>query len=114
MEDNLNNLNIDDFLGKMNSPEMADTIKNLINSISNSSNESSETSSETSFENTFDLSYLISSLSHSINSSKLDLLTALKPYVNKKRQKKIDQCEKFVSMINTFSLINNLTKDEDT
>jgi len=109
LDENLNNLNIEDLLEKMNSPDMSDTIKNILGSLSNSS----ATSSENSSESVPDLSGLFSMLSSSINSSKLDLLTALKPYVNKKRQKKIDQCGKFVSMINAFSLMNSLTKDED-
>lgn len=109
MNENNNNLNIDDVLQKMNSPEMSDTIKNILGSLSNSSNESSKNSSE----DIQDFSNILSSLSGSINSSKLDLLTALKPYVNKQRQKKIDQCGKFVSMINAISIMNNLTKDED-
>ena len=109
MDDNLNNINIDELLEKINSPEMSDTIKNLLGSLSNASNDSSETSSESMP----DLSNLISVLSGSINTPKLDLLTALKPYVNKKRQKKIDQCGKFVSMINAISLMNNLTKDDE-
>ena len=88
---------------------MSDTIKNILGSLSNASNDSSETSSESMP----DLSNLISVLSGSINTPKLDLLTALKPYVNKKRQKKIDQCGKFVSMINAISLMNNLTKDDE-
>jgi len=108
LDENFNNLNIDDLLQKMNSPEMSDTIKNLLGSLS------SENSSENSSDTMPDISSLLSTLSGSINSSKLDLLTALKPYVNKKRQKKIEQCGKFVSMINAFSLMNNLTKDEDT
>ena len=104
MEDNINNLNIDDFLQKINSPEMSDTIKNLLGSLS----------SDNDSEPSPDFSSLLTSLPGSINSSKLDLLTALKTYVNKKRQKKIDQCGKFVSMINAFSLMNNLTKEDDT
>jgi len=108
LEENLNNLNIDELLQKMNSPEMSDTIKNLLGSIS------SQSTSENSSNDMPDLSLLFSTLSNSINSPKLDLLTALKPYVNKKRQRKIDQCGKFVSIINAFTLMNNLTKDNDT
>jgi len=107
LEDNINNLNIDDILEKINSPEMSDTIKSILSSLS------SDDSSQNSSENIPDLSNLFSTLSGSISSSKLDLLTALKPYVNKKRQKKIEQCGKFVSMIDAFSLINTLTKDDE-
>ena len=107
MDENINNLNIDELLEKINSPEMSDTIKNILGSLSSSDN------SENSSDNMPDFSNILSVLSGSVNSSKLDLLTALKPYVSKKRQKKIDQCGKFVSMINAISLMNNLTKDED-
>ena len=57
MEDNINNLNIDDLLQKINSPEMSDTIKNLLGSLS-SNNDS---------ENSQDFSSLLTSLTGSIN-----------------------------------------------
>ncbi len=74
-----NELNIDDLLNSLNSPEMTDTLKNFLGS----------------------------------SNHNFGLLDALKPYVNKKRQKKIDQCEKFVSMIDAISLINKFNGDED-
>ena len=56
---------------------------------------------------------LNSLLSSNSASPKLDLLDALKPYVNERRQKKIDQCEKFVSMINVITLMNKINGDEN-
>lgn len=58
---------------------------------------------------------LFSDITSSAEDSKdTSLLTSLKPYLSEKRQKKIDQCEKIMMMINTFKLFNALNENEDT
>jgi len=86
--------NLESILQNLNNPEMSDTIKNLLSSFS--SNEISSDSQDNVFSNLFS----------SIGNSNLDLLVALKPYLNKKRQKKLDQCENFISIIKTFEILN--------
>lgn len=95
--------NLNSIFEKLNSPEMSDTIKNLIDSLSSDESSSDSTLSDDMFSNLFS----------TINSSNLDLLTALKPYLNKKRQKKIDQCENFISIIKTFDILNSFSKNSD-
>lgn len=89
--------NLDSILEKLNTPEMSDTIKNLLDSLSSNTDSDATDNSSNS---------LLSNLFSSVNSSNLDLLVALKPYLNKKRQKKLDQCENFISIIKTFEIIN--------
>ena len=96
-----NNLNF--ILDKLNSPEMSDTINNLLSSLS-----SSKSSDSDNCDSTNDV---FSNLFSSLGSSNLDLLTALKPYLNEKRQKKIDQCENFISIIKTFEILNAFNKE---
>lgn len=97
-----NNLNF--LLDKLNSPDMSDTINNLFGSLS-----SSESSDSDNCDSTNDV---FSNLFSSLGSSNLDLLTALKPYLNEKRQKKIDQCENFISIIKTFEILNAFNKQD--
>ena len=55
---------------------------------------------------------LFSDITSSTEDSKdASLLNSLKPYLNEKRQKKIDQCEKIMMMINAFKLFNALNED---
>lgn len=86
--------NLESILQNLNNPEISDTLKNLLGSFS-----SSDTSSEPQND-------IFSNLFSSINNSNLDLLVALKPYLNEKRQKKLDQCENFISIIKTFDILN--------
>ena len=67
-------------------------------------------------ENDFsELFSLFSDITISAEDSKdASLLSSLKPYLSEKRQKKIDQCEKIMMMINTFKLFNSLNENEDT
>lgn len=96
-----NNLNF--ILEKLNSPDMSDTIKNLLDSLSSAdSSTSSDEPSNDMFSNIFS----------SLGNSNLDLLTALKPYLNEKRQKKIDQCENFISIIKTFEILNAFNQND--
>ena len=89
---------LESILQNLNNPEMSDTIKNLLSSFS---------SDDT--ENTNDI---FSNLFSSVGNSNLDLLIALKPYLNEKRQKKLDQCENFISIIKTFEILNAFNKKE--
>ena len=89
---------LESILQNLNNPEMSNNIKDLLNSLSSNTSETSD----------FDFSNLFSS----INNSNLDLLVALKPYLNKKRQKKIEQCENFISIIRTFEILNAFNANE--
>ena len=91
---------LESVLQNLNNPEMSDTIKNLLNSLS--SGESSSDSQNDIFSNLFS----------SVGNSNLDLLVALKPYLNEKRQKKLDQCENFISIIRTFEILNAFNKND--
>lgn len=89
---------LDSILQNLNNPEMSDTIKNLLNSFSSDENDNSTDS----FSNLFS----------SIGNPNLDLLVALKPYLNEKRKRKLDQCENFLSIIKTFEILNTFNKKE--
>jgi len=89
--------NLESILQNLNNPEMSDTIKNLLASFS---------SSDTTSEDADTSNNMFSNLFSSINASNLDLLVALKPYLNEKRKKKLDQCENFISIIKTFEILN--------
>lgn len=41
-------------------------------------------------------------------SKESQLLNSLKPYLNKKRQKKLAQCEKIMSLTDTLKMLNDL------
>ena len=92
---------LESVLQNLNNPEMSDTIKNLFDSFS--FNDTSSDSQNDIFSNLFS----------SIGNSNLDLLIALKPYLNEKRQKKLDQCENFISIIKTFEILNAFNKKAD-
>jgi len=91
---------LESILQNLNNPEMSDTIKNLLGSFS--SNDSSHDSQNDIFSNLFS----------SVGNSNLDLLIALKPYLNEKRQKKLEQCENFISIIKTFEILNAFNKKD--
>ena len=91
----MNNENtLESVLQNLNNPEMSDNIKNMLDSISSSDNSSNSQND------------IFSKLFSSVGNSNLDLLVALKPYLNEKRQKKLDQCENFISIIKTFEILN--------
>ena len=69
--------NLESILENLNNPEMSDTIKNLLGSFSNTENSTNDD--------------IFSNLFSSIGNSNLDLLVALKPYLNEKRQKKLEE-----------------------
>lgn len=73
--------------------------------------EQENNSQENDFSEIFSL---FSDITNSSEDSKdTALLNSLKPYLNEKRQKKIDQCEKIMMMINAFKLFNALNETED-
>lgn len=86
---------LESVLQNLNNPEISDTIKNLLESLSSDSQND-----------------IFSNLFSSVGNSNLDLLVALKPYLNKKRQKKLDQCENFISIIKTFEILNAFNQKE--
>ena len=82
----------------LNNPDVSDTIKNILDSFASSDTDTSNT--------------VFSNLFSSISNSNLDLLIALKPYLNEKRQKKLDQCENFISIIKTFEILSAFDKKD--
>jgi len=73
--------------------------------------EQENNSQENDFSEIFSLFSDIASSSDDSNDT--TLLNSLKPYLSEKRQKKIDQCEKIMMLINAFKLINILNETED-
>lgn len=67
---------------------------------------------DVSYDTEKDLSDLFSMLNNlptdSSESKELKLLNSLKPYLSEKRQKKIAQCEKIMSITETLKLLNDL------
>lgn len=61
-------------------------------------------------ENDFsDIFSLLTTISEDTNESKESkLLNSLKPYLNEKRQKKLAQCEKIMSLTDTLKMLNDL------
>lgn len=61
-------------------------------------------------ENDFsDIFSLINTISEETTESKeTQLLNSLKPYLNEKRQKKLAQCEKIMSLTDTLKMLNDL------
>ena len=56
-----------------------------------------------------DIFSLLNNISSEPTESKeTTLLDSLKPYLNKKRQKKLAQCEKLISITDTLKLLNDL------
>ena len=56
-----------------------------------------------------DILSIISNISdENTNSKETVFLNSLKPYLNKKRQKKIDQCKKIISITGTLKLLSDL------
>jgi len=91
---------LESVLENLNNPDMSDTIKKLLGSFS-----SDVTSSDSQND-------VFSNLFSSVGNSNLDLLIALKPYLNEKRQKKLEQCENFISIIKTFEILNAFNKKD--
>lgn len=93
---------LESILQNLNNQEMSNTIKELLGSLTSNDNNCDSDSSNDVFSNLFS----------SLSNSNLDLLVALKPYLNEKRQKKLDQCENFISIIKTFEILNAFNKKE--
>lgn len=56
-----------------------------------------------------DIISLLSNISDETSESKETiLLNSLKPYLNKKRQKKLEQCEKIINITDTLKVLNDL------
>ena len=73
--------------------------------------EQENTSQDNDFSEIF--SFFNDITSSTDDSKDTSLLNSLKPYLSEKRQKKIDQCEKIMMMINAFKLFNALNETED-
>lgn len=59
--------------------------------------------------NLSDIFSLLTSISEETSENKeTQLLNSLKPYLNEKRQKKIEQCEKIISLTDTLKMLNDL------
>ncbi len=59
-----------------------------------------------------DFSDIFSMLNHMSDNTpenkETQLLNSIKPYLNEKRQKKIEQCEKIMSLTETLKMLNDL------
>lgn len=68
--------------------------------------------SDVSKDTEIDLSEIFSLLNNmpdvQSESKETNLLNSLKPYLNKKRQKKLAQCEKIMSLTDTLKLLNDM------
>ena len=73
--------------------------------------EQENNSQENDFSEIFSLFSDITSSSEETKEG--NLLQSLKPYLSEKRQKKIDQSEKIMMLINAFKLINILNETEE-
>ena len=59
--------------------------------------------------NLSDIFSLLTNISSDTTESKeTQLLNSLKPYLNEKRQKKLAQCEKIMSLTDTLKMLNEL------
>ena len=71
-------------------------------------NENIDVSCDTAGDISDIFSILNSVSSNSEESKETTLLNSLKPYLNEKRQKKLAQCEKIMSITETLKLLNDL------
>lgn len=60
-----------------------------------------------------DVFSMFSNIAASVDTSESSLLSSLRPYLNKKRQKKIDQCEKFIMLAGAIKLMNEIDSSEN-
>ncbi len=78
-----------------------------------SNSEKADVSKDTESELS-DIISMLSNISEETQESKETvLLNSLKPYLSKKRQKKIEQCEKIISLTDTLKVLNDLHMFDD-
>lgn len=92
--------------------DMADTLKNLMDGLNLSAPSPSDDSED---ENNDETEKLIRMATKMLNNPsmksdpKINLLNSLKPYLNKHRKGKVDQCIKFLSMSKAMVFLNENT-----
>ncbi len=78
-----------------------------------SNSEKADVSKDTESELS-DIISMLSNISEETQVSKETvLLNSLKPYLSKKRQKKLEQCEKIISLTDTLKVLNDLHMFDD-
>ena len=78
-----------------------------------SNSEKADVSKDTESELS-DIISILSNISEETQESKATvLLNSLKPYLSKKRQKKLEQCEKIISLTDTLKVLNDLHMFDD-
>ena len=93
--------------------DMADTLKNLMDGLNLSSPSPTEDSDDES--NNDETEKLIRMATKMLNNPnmksdpKINLLNSLKPYLNRHRKSKVDQCIKFLSMSKAMVFLNENT-----
>ena len=100
------------FSSMMDSKEIPDNIKEMLNSLSNNTNNSnSETSTRSDsssnpgidMETMMKMQKIMSAMNSSSNNSGANLLRSLKPYLNPSRQAKVDE---YIQLFNIEKVIN--------
>ena len=110
-EENLNNA-LKQVSSMLQDGDMADTLKNLMDGLNLSSPSPSDDSED---ENNDETEKLIRMATKMLNNPsmksdpKINLLNSLKPYLNKHRKGKVDQCIKFLSMSKAMVFLNENT-----
>ena len=92
--------------------DMADTLKNLMDGLNLSAPSPSDDNSEENNDETEKLIRMATKMLNNPNMKsdpKINLLNSLKPYLNKHRKIKVDQCIKFLSMSKAMVFLNENT-----
>lgn len=105
------NLKIGQLKDMLNKPDLQDSLKSIMQLIPNQQTEhlGTQTSSFFSNENEIMIQKLqkILSKKNQLNDPRVNLLNAIKPYLNQKRQKKIDSYSKILDI----TLLSQIFKD---
>lgn len=110
MSDNIEDI-FNKFSNMIKNDEIPDNLKEMLSNIKGSSNSSSNADSS-SFSMDPETIFKMKRIMDSINSKQPDprsnLLLSLKPYLNKSRQKKVDEYIKLFSMEKVFEVFSSL------
>ena len=101
------------FSSMMDSKEIPDNIKEMLNSLANNNSNSENTKADTrtdftnnsgiDIETMMKMQKIMSAMNSSSNNSGANLLRSLKPYLNPSRQKKVDE---YIQLFNIEKVIN--------
>lgn len=110
-EENLNNA-LKQVSSMLQDGDMADTLKNLMEGLNLSAPSPSDDSKDENNDETEKLIRMATKMLNNPNMKsdpKINLLNSLKPYLNKHRKGKVDQCIKFLSMSKAMVFLNENT-----